>query len=48
MPKNCSRDVTLVINHIDGVLKKGTAAEKLALKSMFGMEKVVHDDDFAK
>jgi len=48
MPKNCSTDVTLVINHVDDVLKKGTAAQKLALKTMFGMEKLEHDADFAK
>jgi len=40
--------VTLVINHVDEVLKKGTAAEKLALKKLFGLEKVEHDADFVK
>ena len=48
MPKNCSKDVTLVINHVDDVLKKGTATEKLALKSMFGLEDVEHDGDVGK
>ena len=48
MPRNCSTDVSLVINHLDNVLTYGTAAEKLALKSMFGLAGVEHDDDFAR
>ena len=48
MPKNCSKDVSLVINHIDNVLTHGSAAKKLALKTMFGLEGVEHDDDFAR
>ncbi|RDW88519.1 hypothetical protein BP6252_00551 [Coleophoma cylindrospora] len=47
MPKNCSSDVTLVIDYIDKILLNGTATEKYELKSMFGLEGVVHDDDFA-
>ncbi|KAH8588627.1 serine carboxypeptidase S28-domain-containing protein [Bisporella sp. PMI_857] len=46
MPKNCSKDVTLVIDHVDSVLKKGTPAEKLALKELFGLTSVEHDGDF--
>ena len=48
MPKNCSRDVTLVINRVDEILKKGTAAEKQALRKTFGLEAVEHDGDFGK
>lgn len=48
MPTNCSKDVTLVIDHIDSVLTTGTAEEKLALKTKFGLEGVEHDDDFAR
>jgi len=47
MPKNCSTDVTLVIDYIDTVLQKGSAADKLALKTKFGLEALEHDDDFA-
>jgi hypothetical protein len=47
MPKNCSKDVSLVVDHVDKVLTTGSAAEKTALKSMFGLEAVEHDDDFA-
>lgn len=47
MPKNCSADVTLVIDHIDKVLTKGTAAEIHALKDMFGLASLEHNDDFA-
>jgi hypothetical protein len=47
MPKNCSADVTLVIEHIDQVLTKGTADEIHALKDMFGLAALEHNDDFA-
>jgi len=47
MPQNCSTDVSLVVDHIDSVLNTGTAAEKLALKKMFGLEVLEHDSDFA-
>lgn len=47
MPKNCSADVTLVIEHIDQVLAKGTADEIHALKDMFGLAALEHNDDFA-
>ena len=47
MPKNCSSDVTLVIDYIDGVLSKGTPSEISALKASFGLEGVEHNDDFA-
>jgi hypothetical protein len=47
MPQNCSRDISLVIDHIDDILLFGTAKEKLALKSLFGLAGLEHDDDFA-
>jgi hypothetical protein len=47
MPKNCSKDVSLVIDYIDNVLTTGTAANKTSLKTMFGLQDVQHDDDFA-
>ncbi|KAF2102204.1 serine carboxypeptidase [Rhizodiscina lignyota] len=46
MPKNCSKDVNLVIEHMDNVLKTGTAEEIHNLKAMFGLESVEHNDDF--
>lgn len=45
MPKNCSKDVSLVVDYMDSVFAKGTAAEKLSLKKMFGLEYLTHDDD---
>lgn len=47
MPANCSSDISLVINHVDQVLTNGTAAQKTALKTMFGLQDVQHDADFA-
>lgn len=47
MPANCSKDVTLVIDHVDQVLTTGSTADKTALKTMFGLQDVEHDDDFA-
>jgi hypothetical protein len=47
MPQNCSTDVSLVIDHVDSILNTGTAAEKTALKAMFGLEVLEHDADFA-
>jgi hypothetical protein len=46
MPKNCSTDVALVIDHMDEVLTTGSADEVLALKTKFGMQDVKHNDDF--
>lgn len=47
MPQNCSADVSLVIDYVDGVLLNGTAAEKQALKEKFGLGDIEHDADFA-
>lgn len=46
MPKNCSKDVNLVIEHMDSVVKNGTHEEIHDLKAMFGLESVEHNDDF--
>ena len=46
MPKNCSKDVSLVIDHMDTVLTTGTAEEIHDLKAMFGLQNVTHNDDF--
>ncbi|KAF7186779.1 putative extracellular serine carboxypeptidase [Pseudocercospora fuligena] len=45
-PKNCSRDVMLVVEHVDAILQHGTRDEINALKSIFGLERL-EDDDFA-
>ncbi|MCJ1245001.1 hypothetical protein MMC30_002202 [Trapelia coarctata] len=47
MAKNCSTDLTLVIDYIDNVLTMGTTAAKQALKDSFGLGALEHDDDFA-
>lgn len=46
MAANCSKDVSLVISYMDGVLSNGTAADKTALKTKFGLEAIEHDGDF--
>ncbi|KAG9242909.1 serine carboxypeptidase S28-domain-containing protein [Calycina marina] len=46
MAQNCSADTTLVIDYVDNILKKGTAAEVTALKIMFGFEALEHAGDF--
>ena len=48
MAKNCSADVSLVVDHVDSVLSHGTAAEIQALKEMFGLQDLEHNDDFAR
>jgi len=45
MPQNCSRDVSLVIDHMDAILVNGTAQEADELKAMFRMDGIA-DDDF--
>lgn len=47
MPKNCSTDVSLVVDHIDSVYANGTLEEQQSLKTMFGLEDLEHYDDFA-
>lgn len=47
MPKNCSKDLELVIEHVDSVLDKGDADEIAKLQKSFGLEGLGHVDDFA-
>jgi hypothetical protein len=47
MPKNCSKDISLVIDHIDSIGMNGTKEQQKALQSMFGLEGLEHFDDFA-
>jgi hypothetical protein len=46
MAANCSKDISLVIDHIDQVLASGTDTEKNNLKQMFGDYWPSRDDDF--
>jgi hypothetical protein len=46
MPKNCSSDVSKVIDYMDNVLLHGSKKEQYDLKAKFGLESVEHNDDF--
>lgn len=46
MPKNCSKDVSLVIDYMDNILTHGNKNAVTALKTKFGLESVEHNDDF--
>jgi hypothetical protein len=48
MPKNCSRDVSRVVNYIDGVNKSGSKKQVQQLKELFGLGDIEHFDDFAR
>lgn len=45
MPKNCSADVEKVINHMDTVFTFGKKSDQQALKELFGLGAVTHNDD---
>ncbi|PVH89666.1 putative serine protease K12H4.7 [Cadophora sp. DSE1049] len=45
MPKNCSKDITAVVEYMDDVFMHGKESEKLALKAQFGLESLDHYDD---
>ncbi|KAJ9157854.1 putative Serine peptidase [Pleurostoma richardsiae] len=47
MPKNCSTDLSKVINYVDKILMSDDETRKQKLKEKFGLGDVVHDDDFA-
>ncbi|KAK5992035.1 putative extracellular serine carboxypeptidase-like protein [Cladobotryum mycophilum] len=47
MPKNCSADVTKVIDEVDRILLGRNETAKHELKDKFGLADVEHDDDFA-
>lgn len=47
MPKNCSKDVSLVIDHMDDVFTNGSKEEQQKLKAMFSMEALRADDIMA-
>ncbi|USP82861.1 hypothetical protein yc1106_10135 [Curvularia clavata] len=45
-PKNCTKDVAQVIDHIDSVLLNGSQKEIDTLKANFGLQNLTHNDDF--
>ncbi|KAG9235889.1 putative serine protease K12H4.7 [Amylocarpus encephaloides] len=45
MPKNCSKDISLVIDYMDKVFRGGKPAEKQALKDKFGLGALEHPED---
>lgn len=47
MPRNCSRDVSAVIDYVDTVFAYGSLKEKQALKDKFGLGEL-QDDDVGK
>ncbi|KAH7309745.1 endoprotease endo-Pro [Stachybotrys elegans] len=48
MPQNCSKDFSAIIDHIDKVFTRGSTKEKVALKELFGVQELDHDDDAAQ
>ncbi len=47
MPQNCTQDFVKVISYVDGLLATGNRTAIDALKLVFGLEGLKHDDDFA-
>jgi len=48
MAQNCSSDVSLVIDHLDTVLTSGNETAILELKTMFGLQGIKDNADFAE
>lgn len=47
MAKNCSADVSRVVDYVDKVSKHGTKAQQKELQTLFGLGGLEHYDDFA-
>ncbi|KAM0451596.1 hypothetical protein ACHAPV_009937 [Trichoderma viride] len=47
MPKNCTSDYVKIIDHVDSILLGNDKKAKADLRSLFKLEGVVYDDDFA-
>jgi len=45
MPTNCSRDVSLVVEYMDGVFTHGSQREQQKLKDMFGLGSIEYNAD---
>src|SRR3569833_1915152 len=48
MPGNCSADFVKIFEYTDKVLLGGNKTEIKALKALFGLASLEHDDDFAR
>lgn len=46
-PPRCSEAIVSVVGQVDETLKEGDERRKRELKGAFGLEGVVHDEDFA-
>jgi hypothetical protein len=46
MPKNCSTDISLVIDYLDHIGMHGTVNEQTVAKNLFGLGGLAHYDDF--
>jgi hypothetical protein len=46
MPKNCSTDISLVIDYLDEIGMHGTTKEQEAAQALFGLGGLAHYDDF--
>jgi hypothetical protein len=46
MPQNCSTDISLVVEYLDGIGEIGTSKEQTAMKELFGLGGLDHYDDF--
>ncbi|KAI0740517.1 hypothetical protein C8Q76DRAFT_195574 [Earliella scabrosa] len=47
MPAKCSADVQAIIEHVDAVLLSNNTADMKNLKTIFGLQGLAHNDDFA-
>ncbi|KAJ5730002.1 Peptidase S28 [Penicillium malachiteum] len=47
MAKNCSADVSRVVDYVDEIANSGTKEEQQTLKELFGLGDLEHFDDFA-
>ncbi|KAF3923204.1 hypothetical protein ABW20_dc0109930 [Dactylellina cionopaga] len=47
MAKNCSKDIGLVVDHIDNIGFHGTLQQQKSLQTMFGLGELEHYADFA-
>jgi hypothetical protein len=48
MPKNCSRDVARVVEHMDRIGRNGTKEDIKTLQAMFGLEGIKNFSDFSR
>ncbi|KAI2465384.1 endoprotease endo-Pro [Annulohypoxylon bovei var. microspora] len=47
MPKNCSKDYSAIVDHVDRVVTHGSRKEQTDLKHLFGLQDLTHLDDVA-